>query len=93
MAAYGFLIERPTPVLHFLSYESFCANPYRGAARLADLLSIEDRAGFLAESGNVHPSPYRDVDLSDVDSSLLVQADAMCAQLKQLSVVDCTETA
>jgi hypothetical protein len=86
-AAYGHLLDVESPQVHFLSYETFCADARTGLEKIADLLSLEDRAGLLTRSDDIRPGRVRSPDLSDVDARVSARAESVSERLKACSIV------
>jgi hypothetical protein len=85
-AAYGHLLDLESPQVHFLSYERFCADAREGLERIADLLSLEDRAGLVAQADGIRPARVRGPDLSDLDASVAARAEAVSERLRACSI-------
>lgn len=86
-AAYGHLLDLELPQVHFLSYERFCADARRGLEKIADLLSLEDRAGLLTQSEGIRPAQVRAPDLSAVEASVAARAESVSERLRVRSIV------
>ena len=49
---------------------------------LAEQLRLEDVAGFVANATKIKPAGEHAIDLSDVDASLVAEAEQLFAQLE-----------
>lgn len=87
IAAYRQLATRANDHVRLVSFDSLCAAPASGLARLADFLELSDRDRFIATSGDIHvPKPHV-VETSHIPEAVLSEAKAVHMRLMELAGV------
>lgn len=87
VASYKHLLKDNTGFLHFLSYEEFCDSPERGLQLFANVIESRSPDALISQASCIHQAKLQEVDIANVSTSLIHEADHVYAQLRESSFV------
>lgn len=82
IATYRHLLTHQGDRIILVSFERLSRDPAAQLRHLAEQLRLEDVAGFVANATKIKPAGEHAIDLSDVDASLVAEAEQLFAQLE-----------
>ncbi|QGY39213.1 hypothetical protein GM415_03435 [Pseudodesulfovibrio cashew] len=85
--AYGQLLSKAGGNVYLHSHEALCQDTENVLAKLADILDVDDREGFMKNEAMIWKTPPPEVSTEGIDPELLKRAEGLYKRLRANSLV------
>ena len=89
--AYEHLLSKAGGNVHLHSHEALCTDTVNVLTRLADILEVDDREGFLKNEEMIWKTPPPEIGTEGIDPELLGRAEDLYKRLRAVSLVPVIE--
>ena len=86
IASYGNLLKENDNEISFLNYEKLCDDPKQGLEILAQTIKSTNAAALVSSASRIRSPKFREINLNNLPTSLINEANLVYAQLKEKSV-------